>query len=157
MGINLVTQRIQPLPFLRHGDVGRCDLGMTIEIAVMSLSPLLHRRHQRIMREPAHDDLVIEGDARLAFDIVLAALREAAGLSSVGARIRLAVDDDEGDTVVTIVGVNTHQIALPPMARADELSQIAELANVEASLFWDADEGPTIVLRFQQGTVGWAH
>ncbi len=84
-------------------------------------------------------------------------LLEGAGLSSADARLRVAFDEDDGDAIVTVLGMNDSRIPSSMMRLDRELAELAGESGAELDLLWDEAEGPTLVLRFAGGRLPLLH
>jgi hypothetical protein len=138
--------------FARHAwkehQAERCDLPMLADIVIQTMRPVLMRRRQTVIVEPSGREVVVTGELRLVFALLSAVLLEGTGLSSADAHLRVAFDVDEGDAVVTVVGVNDNRIPKSLMKLDTELAALARECGAELDLLWDESEGPTLVLRF---------
>ncbi len=147
--------------FVRRLNAGymteRCDLPMLAGIAVAAMAPLLERRQQGVAIESAGRPVIVRGDLGLVFSLVSAVVAEAAGLSSARARLRLAFDFDDGDIVLTIVGANSNNLPADLMQIDGQLAGLAREGGAELDMIWDAQEGPTFVLRFPNAQAGVVH
>jgi hypothetical protein len=131
---------------------------MLADIVATSLKPVLQRRGQTVVIvDHADRHLVVQGDLRLVFALLSAIMLEAAGLSSARARLRIALDFDEGDAIVTIIGSNSHHLPRAMMGLDRELADLAAQSGAELELMWDEHEGPTLVLRFPQTRTSASH
>lgn len=142
--------RVEPL-------TERCDLPMLAGIVITAMTPVLERRDQHVVLEPAGRPVVVSGDLRLVFSLLSAVILEGAGLSSARGRLRIAFDIDDGDAVVTLVGTNCHHLPKSFMRLDRQLADLASQGGAELDLIWDEHEGPTLVLRFPQMRAGVAH
>ncbi len=147
--------------FARHAwkepHAERCDLPMLAGIVVDTMRPVLGRRRQSIVIEPPGREVVVRGELRLVFALLSAVLLEGAGLSSANARLRVAFDEDDGDAIVTVLGMNDSRIPSSMMRLDRELAELAGESGAELDLLWDEAEGPTLVLRFAGGRLPLLH
>ena len=127
-----------------------CDLVMLSRVVLGTMAPLLERRGQSAEIERPAQEMTVRGDLRLVSALLSAIFIEAAGLSSAGARLKVAFDLDEDDAVVTVVGWNSHRLALQDERVDASLADLAAEAGAEIDLIWEQEEGPTFVLRFPQ-------
>lgn len=127
-----------------------CDLPMLSRVVLGTMAPLLERRGQSAEIERPAQEITVRGDLRLVSALLSAIFIEAAGLSSAGARLKVAFDLDEEDAVVTVVGWNSHRLALQDERVDASLADLAAEAGAEIDLIWEQEEGPTLVLRFPQ-------
>lgn len=132
-------------------DATHCDLQMLSRVVLGTMAPLLERRGQSVTIERPLQDVAVRGDLRVVSALLSAIFIEAAGLSSAGARLKVAFDLDEGDAVVTVVGWNTHRLALQDERVDPHLADLAGESGAEIDLIWEQEEGPTFVLRFPKG------
>ncbi len=135
----------------------KCDLPMLADIVITAMVPVLERRDQHVVLEPAGRPVVVNGDLRLVFALLSAVILEGAGLSSARGQLRIAFDIDDGDAVVTLVGTNCHHLPKSLMRLDRQLAEMANQGGAELDLIWDEHEGPTLVLRFPQMRAGVAH
>lgn len=135
----------------------RCDLPMLAGIVIQTMRPVLMRRRQSITIEPALREVVVTGELRLVFALLSAVLLEGAGLSSADAQLRVAFDEDDGDAIVTVVGMNDNRIPTSLMRLDPELAALARESGAELDLLWDEQEGPTLVLRFAGARLAVTH
>ncbi len=143
--------------FLTEQPTERCDLPMLTDVVVTAMLPVLDRRSQVVLLEPASRPVIVKGDLRLVFALLSAVVLEAAGLSSARANLRIAYDLDDGDAVITIVGFNSNHLPSSLMRLDRELAELARQGGAELELLWDEHEGPTLVLRFPNSRASVAH
>jgi hypothetical protein len=147
--------------FARHAwkqpHAERCDLPLLAGIVIDTMLPVLRRRRQQITVEQPDREVVVRGELRLVFALISAVLLEGAGLSSADAKLRVAFDEDDGDALITVVGMNENRIPASLMRLDRELADLAGEAGAELDLLWDEAEGPTLVLRFGRGSASVIH
>ena len=135
----------------------RYDLTMLTDVVLTSIDPLLERRGQNLVFDAADNPIVVTGDPRMIFALLSAVVLEAAGLSSARADLRIVIDMDESDAVLTVIGANTNHLPGSLIGLDRELLQLAHLSGAELELIWGEHEGPTLVLRFVAKTKGTSH
>lgn len=135
----------------------KCDLPMLAGIVITAMAPVLERRDQHVVLEPAGRPVVVSGDLRLVFALLSAVILEGAGLSSARGQLRIAFDIDDDDAVVTLVGTNCNHLPKSFMRLDRQLAELASQGGAELDLIWDELEGPTLVLRFSQMRAGFAY
>jgi hypothetical protein len=139
-----------PSPFPatdRHAD-GALDLQVLAVTATDALMRALTRRQQFMICELPPERIEVIGERAGLLSLIGALLREAAGLSSACAVIRIICAEDEGDSILTVLGSNRH---LPSGSRVDldaDLAAQARAMEAELKMIWTDDDGPTFVLRF---------
>jgi hypothetical protein len=126
---------------------GLTDLARIVALVGSGLQPLFRRRQQTLLVAPATVPVMTRLDQRLAVALVSAIMVEAAGLSLARTTLRCDLDHDDGDAIVTLCGANDSHIPPDWMRLDPEISCIAAEAGAEVEMLWDADEGPTLVLR----------
>jgi hypothetical protein len=126
---------------------GLTDLARIVALVGSGLQPLFHRRQQTLLVGPATAPVLTRLDQRLTVALVSAIMVEAAGLSFARSTLRCDLDNDDGDAVLTLCGANDSHIPPDWMRLDPEISCIAAEAGAEVEMLWDADEGPTLVLR----------
>jgi hypothetical protein len=127
------------------------DVEGMLRESVRALAPYfaLHNQTTHIDRFEAPIDA--RGDEALAAAAFRAVAKEVADLSMPRARLSVAVDADEGDVVITVLG---RYPTLAPWRSLEVTPDVLErvtAAGASVEAFWEANDGPTMVMRFPLG------
>jgi hypothetical protein len=154
-GMTYMNQIIVPLALRRHvplpiSFVPRLKLITLVNEAVAGLTARLHRRSQTISIDDTLADAVACHDTDKLTSLFCAVLNEMIGLSAPHSNLKVTFDHDEGEAVVVLLGKNRMGLRPCWLLLGEEISQLAREAGGSASILWDEDEGPTIIVRLPE-------
>lgn len=127
------------------------DVEGMLRESVRALAPYLALHDQTAHIDHFEAPISAKGDEALAAAAFRVVIEEVADLSMPRARLSVAVDADEGDVVVTVLG---RYPTLAPWRSLDVSSDVLErvtAAGASVEAFWEANDGPTMVMRFPLG------
>ncbi len=123
------------------------DLMSLVGIAAARLTLSIDRRDQRLRIDPIGGLLSVSSALPDLVELIAGAIREATALSLSGETIRVAATEDDGDAVLTVIGVNRLPIPAAWMRIDPRLETAARAIGADIELFWEPGEGPTVVVR----------
>jgi hypothetical protein len=115
--------------------------------SVDALAPYLSLHGQTAVLDPVDEPLSVKGDEALAAAAFRSVVEEVADLSMPGAKLSIAIDADEGDVVITVLGRYPTLAPWRSLDLAPEVSERVAAAGGTVEAFWEANDGPTVVLR----------
>jgi len=128
----------------------RVDVAALLDVAIAEAAPLLGVLAQRATLMPQDGRITTTADPVILESLLCLAVAEVSELSMPRAELRLAVDADEGDVIVSILGRYPTRIPWRSVSVTPELARLAEAARASLEVMWDPDEGPTLVLRLPE-------
>jgi hypothetical protein len=119
--------------------------------SLAALAPYLALHDQTAHLDTIEAEITAKGDEALAAAAFRAVVEEVADLSMPRAKISIAVDADEGDVVITVLGRYPTLAPWRSLEVPAEVTERATVAGASVDAFWEANDGPTMVLRFPLG------
>jgi hypothetical protein len=116
-----------------------------------ALTPYLALHGQSAHLDAIEAPLSAKGDEALAAAAFRSVVEEVADLSMPKAKLSVAVDADEGDVVITVLGRYPTLAPWRNLDLAPEVTERVAVAGGSVDAFWEANDGPTMVLRLPIG------